>query len=160
MHSSTQTSTGLRAVLGAKLRLPLSSVEVVVPGVGGGFGVKINHPWPEELAVAAAAMRLHAQVKWVEDRREHFISSAHERQQLQHVRVGFDDDGRVLGLEVELWHDHGAYMPYGVIVPLNTSTHIIGPYRIRDFSVTFTSLYTNTVIVTPTEGRAGLRPPT
>lgn len=152
VHSSTQTSTGLRAVLGAKLGLPLSSVEVVVPDVGGGFGVKINHPWPEELAVAAAAMRLHAQVKWVEDRREHFISSAHERQQLQHVRVGFDDDGRVLGLEVELWHDHGAYMPYGVIVPLNTSTHIIGPYRIRDFSVTFTSLYTNTVIVTPYRG--------
>ncbi len=152
VHASTQTSTGLRAALAAKLGLPLSAVDVVAPDVGGGFGVKINHPWPEDVAVASAAMRLGATVKWVEDRREHFISSAHERQQLQHVRVGFDDDGRILGMEVQLWHDHGAYLPYGVIVPLNTATHIPGPYRMRNFSVTFTSLYTNTVIVTPYRG--------
>lgn len=152
VHASTQTSTGLRAALAAKLALPLNAVHVVAPDVGGGFGVKINHPWPEDVAVSLAAMRLQAEIKWVEDRREHFVSSAHERQQLQHVRVGFDDEGRILGMEVELWHDHGAYMPYGVIVPLNTSTHIPGPYRLRNFSVTFTSLYTNTVIVTPYRG--------
>ncbi|MFB9731713.1 aerobic carbon-monoxide dehydrogenase large subunit [Ornithinimicrobium kibberense] len=152
VHASTQTSTGLRAALAAKLGLPLSKVDVVAPDVGGGFGVKINHPWPEDVAVAAAAMRMQTQVKWVEDRREHFISSAHERQQLQHVRVGFDDDGQILGMEVQLWHDHGAFLPYGVIVPLNTATHIPGPYRMRNFSVTYTSLYTNTVIVTPYRG--------
>ncbi len=152
VHASTQTSTGLRAALAAKLGLPLSKVDVVAPDVGGGFGVKINHPWPEDVAVAAAAMRMQTQIKWVEDRREHFISSAHERQQLQHVRVGFDDDGQILGMEVQLWHDHGAFLPYGVIVPLNTATHIPGPYRMRNFSVTYTSLYTNTVIVTPYRG--------
>lgn len=152
VHASTQTSTGLRAALAAKLGLPLSKVDVIAPDVGGGFGVKINHPWPEDVAVAAAAMRLRAQVKWVEDRREHFISSAHERQQVQHVRVGFDDEGTLLGMEVELWHDHGAFLPYGVIVPLNTATHIPGPYRMRHLTVSFTSLYTNTVIVTPYRG--------
>ena len=58
------------------------------PIVGGGFGVKIVHPWPEEMLVPWAAMRLGHAVKWVEDRREHFVSSAHERGQLQHVTVG------------------------------------------------------------------------
>ncbi len=152
MHSSTQTATGLRAAVAAKLGLSPSQVEVIVPDVGGGFGVKINHPWPEEICVAAAALRLEAEVKWVEDRREHFISSAHERQMLQHVRVGFDDDGVILGMEADVWHDHGAYLPYGVIVPLNTVTHIPGPYRLKDFRVSFTSLYTTTVIVTPYRG--------
>ena len=43
-------------------------------------------------------MTLGRPVKFTEDRREHFISSAHERGQMHHVEVGFDDDGRLLGL--------------------------------------------------------------
>ncbi|MBM6591491.1 aerobic carbon-monoxide dehydrogenase large subunit [Brevibacterium sp. RIT 803] len=152
VHSSTQTSTGLRAALAARLEIPLTRVEVITPDVGGAFGVKINHPWPEELAVACAARALGTTVKWTEDRREHFISSAHERAQTQSVKVGFDDDGRILSLDVKFWHDNGAYIPYGVIVPLNTSTHVTGPYNIANYRVEYWSLYTNTVMVTPYRG--------
>src|SRR6185503_6360011 len=118
VYSSTQTSTSVRFALAAKLDLPVDRVEVVTPDVGGGFGVKIVHPWPEEVLVAWAAIRLGREVKWVEDRREHFISAAHERAQEHTVRVGFDDTGRVLGLDVRFLHDNGAYTPYGVIVPV------------------------------------------
>ncbi len=150
--SSTQTSGGLRAALAAKLGMPREKVEVIAPDIGGGFGCKLIHPWPEELCVAAAARRLLVDVKWTEDRREHFISSAHERGQLQRARVGFDDEGRILGLDVQFWHDHGAYLPYGVIVPLNTATQLVGPYKLPNYRVEFTSLYTNTVIVSPYRG--------
>ena len=152
VHTSTQTSTSVRQALAAKLGLPVDRVEVVTPDVGGGFGVKIVHPWPEEVLVPWAAMRLGRPVKWTEDRREHFISSAHERGQLHHVRVGYDDDGRLLGLDVEFWHDHGAYIPYGLIVPIITSTQLLGPYKPGVYRVEFRSLYTNTVIVTPYRG--------
>jgi CO/xanthine dehydrogenase Mo-binding subunit len=152
VYTSTQTSTSVRAVLSTKLGLPLNKVEVVAPDVGGGFGVKIMHPWPEEVLVPWAARRLGREVKWVEDRREHFISSAHERGQEQHIRVGFDDEGRVLGLDVEIRHDNGAYTPYGIIVPIITSTQLVGPYRLGAYRVQFWSLYTNTVIVTPYRG--------
>jgi len=150
--SSTQTSTGLRAAVAAKLGLDLAQVDVMTPDVGGGFGVKINHPWPEELLVPLAAMRLGRPVKFTEDRREHFISSAHEREQVHHVEVGFDDDGRLLGLSVQFWHDNGAYTPYGLIVPIITSTQLLGPYKPGAYKVVFESLYTNTVIVTPYRG--------
>ena len=150
--SSTQTSTGLRAAVAAKLDLALVDVDVITPDVGGGFGVKIMHPWPEEVLVPWVAMRLRQPVKFVEDRREHFIASAHERAQQHHVRVGFDDDGRVLGLDVRFWHDHGAYTPYGLIVPIVTSTQLLGPYKPGAYRVEFDSLYTNTVIVTPYRG--------
>ncbi len=79
---------------GREARLALADVDVITPDVGGGFGVKIMHPWPEEVLVPWAARLLGQPVKFVEDRREHFIASAHERAQLHHVRVGFDDDGR------------------------------------------------------------------
>ncbi|MBG0830896.1 xanthine dehydrogenase family protein [Planomonospora sp. ID67723] len=152
VYSSTQTSTSVRMAVAAKLGLPLPKVEVVAPDVGGGFGVKIMHPWPEEVLVPWAAMLLGREVKWTEDRREHFVSSAHERAQVQFVRVGFDGGGRVLGLEVTILHDHGAYTPYGIIVPIITSTQLPGPYRIGSYRVEFSSIYTNTVQVTPYRG--------
>ncbi len=152
LYSSTQTSTGVRAAVAAKLDMPLAKVEVVTPDVGGGFGVKIVHPWPEEVLVPWAARRLGRDVKWTEDRREHFVSSAHERGQLQEVTVGFDDDGRLLALDVRFWHDNGAYTPYGIIVPIITATQLLGPYKPGAYRVEFWSLYTNTVLVTPYRG--------
>lgn len=152
VYSSTQTSTSVRMAVAAALGVPLPHVEVIAPDVGGGFGVKIVHPWPEEILVPWAAMLLGREVKWTEDRREHFVSSAHERGQVQHVEVGFDDEGRVLGLDVTILHDHGAYTPYGIIVPIITSTQLLGPYRIGAYRVEFSSIYTNTVQVTPYRG--------
>jgi len=152
LWTSTQTATGVRAAVSVKLGIDIEQVEVITPDVGGGFGVKIVHPWPEEVLVPMAARALGRPVKFTEDRREHFVSAAHERGQLQHVEVGFDDDGRVLGLSFRFWHDHGAYIPYGLIVPIITSTQALGPYKIPNYRVEFDSLYTNTVIVTPYRG--------
>ncbi|MGN6754183.1 MAG: aerobic carbon-monoxide dehydrogenase large subunit [Intrasporangium sp.] len=152
LWSSTQTSTGVRAAVAARLGLPLSKVECIAPDVGGGFGVKIMHPWPEEVLVSWAAQMLDRPVKWTEDRREHFISSAHERGQLQHVEVGFDERGVITALDVKFWHDNGAYTPYGIIVPIITSTQLLGPYKPGAYRCEFWSLYTNTVIVTPYRG--------
>jgi CO/xanthine dehydrogenase Mo-binding subunit len=152
VYSSTQTSTSVRFALAVKLGVPVDRVEVVAPDVGGGFGVKIMHPWPEEVLVPWAAIRLGREVKWTEDRREHFVASAHERGQRHTVRVGFDDDGRLLGLDVEFLHDNGAYTPYGIIVPIITATQLLGPYKPGAYRVEFRSLYTNTVMVTPYRG--------
>ena len=152
IYSSTQTSTGVRAAVAAKLGLPLAKVECIAPDIGGGFGVKIMHPWPEEVLIPWAARLLGHDVKWTEDRREHFISSSHERGQLQQVEVGFDDEGRILALDVKFWHDNGSYTPYGIIVPIITSTQLLGPYKPRSYRVEFWSMYTNTVLVTPYRG--------
>jgi carbon-monoxide dehydrogenase large subunit len=152
VYSSTQASTSVRAAIAAKLGLSLEKVEVIAPDVGGGFGVKIVHPWPEELLVPLAAIALGQEVKWSEDRREHFTSSAHERQQRQEITVGYDDDGRITALDVHIWHDNGAYTPYGIIVPIVTATQLVGPYVIPVYRVVVESVYTNTVIVTPYRG--------
>lgn len=110
------------------------------------------HPWPEEILVPLAAIRLGHEVKWTEDRREHFISSSHERAQMQEIEVGYDDEGRILALDVRFWHDNGAYTPYGIIVPIITATQLLGPYKPGAYRVEFWSMYTNTVLVTPYRG--------
>jgi aerobic carbon-monoxide dehydrogenase large subunit len=152
VYSSTQTPTSVRAAVAAFLELPLEQVECIAPDIGGGFGVKIVHPWPEEILVPHLARALGHDVKFTEDRFEHFVSATHERAQVHHLTVGFDDDGRILGLDVSFLHDHGAYIPYGLIVPIITSTQLLGPYKLEHYRVRFDSLYTNTVPVTPYRG--------
>lgn len=152
VYSSTQTSAGVRAAVAAKLGLRLGQVECVVPDVGGGFGVKIMHPWPEELLIPWAARLLGHELAWTEDRREHFVSAAHERGQQHYIRAGFDTEGRLLGLDVDIRHDNGAFLNYGIIVPIITATQLLGPYKPAAYRVAFHSLYTNTVLVTPYRG--------
>ena len=68
----------------------------ITPDVGGGFGVKIMHPWPEEVLVPWAAIRLRprGQVGRGPARALHLRPRTSAAQQ-HTVRVGFDDDGRV-----------------------------------------------------------------
>ncbi len=154
VQNATQTPTSVRFALANILELPDEQVDVVAHDVGGGFGTKVIHPWPEDILTAWAAINYDHEVKFTEDRTEHFISSSHERAQRHHARVGFDDDGRILALDVDFVHDNGAYTPYGMIAPLITATQLPGPYKIPNYRVEFRSVYTNTVQVTPYRGAA------
>jgi CO/xanthine dehydrogenase Mo-binding subunit len=152
IHTSTQVPHAVRAVVAHLLELPEADVDVVTPDIGGAFGLKGVRPWPEEILVPLAARLLGQPVKWVEDRRENFIASAQERAQRQRVRVGFDDTGRVLGYDIDVWHDIGAYSQYGLVVSQNTSSHLLGPYAVPAKRATVTALYTNLVMVAPYRG--------
>jgi carbon-monoxide dehydrogenase large subunit len=149
---STQSPNTIRLGLCGFFGLPEHKVEVIAPDVGGGFGVKIAYFYPEELLIPFASLKLGRPVKWVEDRREHFIGSNHERGQLHQARIAFDDDGRILAMEDSFLHDAGAYTPYGVIVPLVTMARLPGPYKVPAFRFSTKVLYTNTVPVTPYRG--------
>src|SRR5712671_5484922 len=76
--SSTQLAHEVRAFLMLLLRLDENQVRVVAPDVGGGFGAKFVM-YPEEVAVAAACLKLRRAIKWIEDRREHFLAAVQER---------------------------------------------------------------------------------
>ena len=63
LWSSTQVPGLLRDVLAELLEVPPHRLRVVAPDVGGGFGVKIVHPWPEEVLVPWAARLLRQPVR-------------------------------------------------------------------------------------------------
>jgi carbon-monoxide dehydrogenase large subunit len=72
LWSSTQLAHEVRAFLMKLLRLDENRLRVVAPDVGGGFGAKFVM-YPEEVTLAAACLLLRRPVKWIEDRREHFL---------------------------------------------------------------------------------------
>ncbi len=154
VQNATQTPTSVRFALANILDLPDEQVDVVAIDVGGGFGTKVIHPWPEDILTAWAAITHGHDVKYTEDRTEHFLASSHERAQRHHATVGFDDDGRILALDVSFVHDNGAFTHYGMIAPLITATQLPGPYKLPNYRVGFRSVFTNTVQVTPYRGAA------
>jgi carbon-monoxide dehydrogenase large subunit len=149
---STQGPIPIRNGLAAIFGLPEHKVRVVAPDVGGGFGTKIMLFYPEEILTPFAARQLGRPVKWIEDRREHFISANQERSQQHEVVYAFDDRGILLAVRDRFWHDAGAYTPYGIIVPIITACTLPGPYRLRHYASECTVLYTNKVPVSPYRG--------
>jgi CO/xanthine dehydrogenase Mo-binding subunit len=152
VHDATQAPTGVRFGLAMLFGLQPENVHVVAPDVGGGFGVKVIQFYPEEVLVPWAARRLGVPVKWVEDRREHFIGSNQERGQIHTVRVGVSPDGRILGLEDRFLHDTGAYCSYGLILPIITAAQLPGPYKLENYRYELHSIFTNTVPTSPYRG--------
>jgi len=94
---STQGPIPIRNGLAAIFHLPEHKVRVIAPDVGGGFGAKIMMFYPEEILAPFAAIQLGKPVKWIEDRRENFISSNQERGQIHEVEYAFDDEGVLQG---------------------------------------------------------------
>jgi len=152
VYDSTQSPTSIRGGLAVLFGLPETSVEVIAPDVGGGFGPKIMLFYPDELLVPFAAMRLGRPVKWTEDRAEHFTAVNQERAQVHRVRVGFDDSGVVGALDDDFLHDAGAYTPYGIILPIITAAQTTGPYRVPSFRTRFRDVYTNATPTSPYRG--------
>ncbi|MEE8140642.1 MAG: molybdopterin cofactor-binding domain-containing protein, partial [Alphaproteobacteria bacterium] len=91
-------------------------------------------------------------VKWIEDRREHFIATTQERDQYWEVEVAVDEDARILGLRGSIVHDHGAYTARGINLPQNSAESLPGPYEVPAFRMNTKLALTNKVPVTPVRG--------
>jgi carbon-monoxide dehydrogenase large subunit len=149
--SSTQTPQALKKCLCELLAREDDTIRVTVPDLGGGFGPKLV-TYPEEIAVAAAALLLDRPVKWVEDRREHFLSSCQERDQFWDMEMALDGDGRILGIRGTMVHDHGAYTARGVNIPYGSGITVPLPYNVPAYRIDIRVALTNKVPVTPVRG--------
>ncbi len=145
VYLSTQGGQVKRMALSRMLGIPEERVRVIAPDVGGGFGGK-NRIMPEDVAVAAIAMKVKHPVRWIEDRREHFLASVHCRDHTHDLTISADRDGTLLGLEGEIYIDAGAYAlwPTGAFQEASmASRNLTGPYRIRHLKLNAHTVATN-----------------
>ena len=146
LWSSSQAPHAIRAQLAAYLGLSPDELRVIAPDVGGGFGPKAAI-YAEEYVVAALALKLRRPVKWTERRREHFVATNQQRGQSGTIEAAVDREGLILGIRVRLVHDCGAYVPYGIVVPMTTLRLLSGPYAIPALDAAIEVVFTN---ATPT----------
>ena len=132
-----------RQILSSLIGVPKEQIELIEVDVGGSFGAR-GEFYPEDFLVPFAAMRLRRPVKWIEDRREHFMATNHSRDVECKLEVAFARDGTILGLRGRIRADMGAYVrTNGGVVPSKTAQFLPGPYRIPSIAFQVEAVITN-----------------
>jgi carbon-monoxide dehydrogenase large subunit len=130
LHGAAKVPHWNRDQIAKMLGRERKSVNLHEGHVGGGFGVR-GELYPEDVLACVAALRFKRAVKWIEDRRENLIACNHSRQQTHRIKAAIDNDGRILGIEDEFFHDQGAYVrTHGATVPDLACAMLPGPYRV------------------------------
>jgi aerobic carbon-monoxide dehydrogenase large subunit len=156
VYLSTQGGQLKRLALSRMLGLPEHKVRVIAPDVGGGFGGK-NRIMPEDIAVAAIALKVRHPVRWIEDRREHLLASPHARDHTYDLTICAERDGTLLGIEGDIYIDAGAYAlwPTGAFQEASmASRNLTGPYRMRHLKLNAHTVATNKAPMGPYRGVA------
>lgn len=139
-----------RGQLSSLLGLDEARIRVIVPEVGGAFGMK--RLYPEYVVVAAAALRLGRRLSWVQTRSEQFLSGAHGRGQHHTVELVGDRSGRIREARIDLLAEVGAYPHSGAQVPWFTRLMATGTYAIPELRITTTIVVTNLAPTMPYRG--------
>ncbi|MFD9031084.1 xanthine dehydrogenase family protein molybdopterin-binding subunit [Streptomyces sp. NPDC059567] len=149
--SGTQTPHRLRDAIAHTLGLEPATVHVIAADVGGGFGQK-GILYVEELLIPHAARHLGRPVLWREDRNENLTASSHAREQIHHIELAADAEGRLLAVRDRITVNFGAYNMTGLVVPYNSLCHLLGPYRVPNVHIDVVGVLTNTTFATPYRG--------
>jgi len=105
MWSSTQAPFLGQQYISRVLRLPTSKVRIIAADVGGGFGNKLN--WWKDTVVGLGSIVTGRPVKWVESKRELFLTGPHNRDVTWDGEVAVKDDGSILGVKAKFVKDLG-----------------------------------------------------
>ena len=147
---STQHAQGVRDQINKSD--PASSVRVMTPDVGGGFGAKIS-AYPEELVLGRLAQAVGRPLRWRETRSESMLALGHGRAQLQYITIGGTRDGKVLAYRLEAIQDCGAFVDVGaVLAPACTRPMSSGVYAIPKIECRTKSVVTNTTPIVAYRG--------
>jgi carbon-monoxide dehydrogenase large subunit len=137
-QSPHQLRVGLAQVLGIEER----KLRIIAPDMGGAFGSK-RTLYPEEMMVAALALKLGRPVRWIEDKREHLLAAIHCREHFHRITAYADARGRILGLDADIYVDAGAYshwpngpfMETGMAARNIPGPYVVPAYRCRSHTV-------------------------
>ena len=151
MWVSTQVPFRVRDEVADALGLPESKVRVITPDVGGGFGGKLM-TYPEQSVMGALARKLGRPVRWFEYRSENMVAMTHGRGQIQNVAIGATQAGKLVGLEVDVIADAGAYPGLGAFLPYYTGQMSSGVYEIPKIRFRARIAATNTAVMSAYRG--------
>ncbi|TDI39463.1 MAG: xanthine dehydrogenase family protein molybdopterin-binding subunit [Acidobacteria bacterium] len=152
LWTTTQIPHQIRDFLAGMLEIDPKRFRVIAPEVGGGFGAKCN-VYGEEVLAVLLAHRLRRAVRWTASRTEDYLVTSHGRDQEGVLRLAADENGRVLGADLTLTMDCGAYFSRVTpIIPALTGVMMTGVYDIPNVRARATGVFTNKVMSEPYRG--------
>lgn len=154
VHTSTQIPHLVRSAIATTTGLAEGRIRVVAPDVGGGFGQKCVVA-REELAVAAAAHALRGCLAWAEDRRENLLAAPSGHEQDYHARAGFDPEGRLLAVDLDIRCDVGSVSAWPFtcgVEPLMAMGEFPNAYRLPAYRARARAIATHKPMTAPYRG--------
>jgi xanthine dehydrogenase large subunit len=136
VHTSSQHPTETQHVVAHALGLPDKDVVCIVKRMGGAFGGKESQAAPFAAYAALAARRLGRPARVVLTKDDDMVMTGKRNPFQNDYRVGFDGEGRILALEVELFSDGGAYADLSTSIMERAMLHCDNAYFIPNFKVT------------------------
>jgi CO/xanthine dehydrogenase Mo-binding subunit/aerobic-type carbon monoxide dehydrogenase small subunit (CoxS/CutS family) len=130
-----------RNQVAAALGLAESSVRIISPLVGGGFGGKEDIAG--QIHVALLAQKTGRPVKMLYSRQESLRFHPKRHATTIRVKLGATRDGRLTAVEAELFGDGGAYASLSDKVMTRATTHATGPYQVLNAKIDCYATYTN-----------------
>jgi carbon-monoxide dehydrogenase large subunit len=151
-YTSTQIPHLARTILAGMLGLEENRFRLIAPEVGGGFGCKLN-VYAEEAIVAFCSMKLGRPVKWIESRRENFLTTIQGRGHVDYWEIAAKRDGAIVGIKVKIIQDLGAY--HQLLTPAIPTLSVLmmpGLYDAHNIHAEIVGVFTNCV---PTDAVRG-----
>jgi aerobic carbon-monoxide dehydrogenase large subunit len=151
-YAGFQAPHHLRNTLSPWLGIPQNQCRIIAPDIGGGFGSKINF-YPELFLAPLLSRKLGKPVRHVQTRYEAMLHMYHGRDQIHDVDVGFDDEGHLLALRVNVLQNMGGWPDAtGMGLPVLTTWMSQGCYKIPKVSASFSNVVTNTAPIAAYRG--------
>ena len=135
IYSSTQHPTETQIIVGRVLGIPSNRITVTCLRMGGGFGGKESQANPYAAAAALAAYKTGKPARVRLRRREDMILTGKRHGFLGKYKVGFDEDGKIIALDVELYSDGGWSMDLSPPVLSRAMCHIDNAYFIPNIEI-------------------------
>ncbi|HUS53959.1 MAG TPA: xanthine dehydrogenase family protein molybdopterin-binding subunit [Thermohalobaculum sp.] len=152
LHASNQGPHGLKGALAKIFGVEGTDVRVIAHDVGGSFGMKAG-AYVEDVLCLFAARQIGRPVKWIADRSEGFLTDDHGRDTVIDATLGFDDDGKILGLTAHFDLNIGAYLSgRSLAAGLGNLGGISGVYRMGPTAATAYGVYTHVCTLGPYRG--------
>jgi xanthine dehydrogenase large subunit len=136
IHSSSQHPTETQHVVAHALGIPDKDVVCQVKRMGGGFGGKESQAAPFAAMAALAAVRLKRPVRICLTKDDDMIMTGKRNPFENNYRVGFDDKGLILALDIELYSDGGAYADLSTSIMERAMLHSDNSYFFPNMRVT------------------------
>jgi CO/xanthine dehydrogenase Mo-binding subunit len=152
VYSSAQHPFMVRHDLAQVFGLPLNSVRVIVPFIGGGYGSK-SYTKIEPL-VAACSWKSGRPVKLQLSVEEAFLTTRGDDARVR-IRTAVDAKGQLVARQATIHLNTGAYAENSPMVCRKAANRIVGPYRFPNVKIDCLAVYTNTVPASSYRGLGG-----
>ncbi|MDP2470437.1 MAG: xanthine dehydrogenase family protein molybdopterin-binding subunit [Candidatus Palauibacterales bacterium] len=118
-------------------------IRIIQAATGGGFGGKEEFPSGIALHAALLALKAGRPVKLIYDRSEDLAVTTKRHPSRVRHRTGVDGDGKLLGQDIEVVLDGGAYVTLSPVVLSRSIIHAAGPYACDHVRIDGRAMFTN-----------------